>query len=144
MHVDFTPIIEALLTLCGVGISIFGSYALYRVAGHFGIKISAGVQSAYDTALSKAVAFGISKAQAEIAAKGWDHADVKNQILGTALDYVVGKFPDALKAVGLDPATQRQTIMDALERVFPDAADWASRSPATPPVTAPAATTPSA
>jgi hypothetical protein len=145
MTVDFSNVIQSVLGLCAVGISIFGGIALQRLAAHFNVQISAQQTATFDDALNKALAFGVVKSEAAIAAKGWDHPDVKNQVVGLALNYAVSRFPAALTAVGLsssvsDPVNVK-TITDALQRALPAAMTAAAASPATPPAPGLSATT---
>ena len=72
-----------------------------------------------------------------ITEKGWDHIDVHNQVVGLALNSIVGRFPDVLKGVGLSPDLSDpknvETITNALKRAMPAAFTAAANSPATPP-----------
>ena len=103
----------------------------------FKLQINASQIAQFDDALSKSITFGVTAAQSAIKAKGWDHIDVQNQVLGTALNYAVTNFPTALAGVGLSANTgdphNLETIKNALKRAFPDAMAKASASPATPP-----------
>ena len=137
MNIDLTSVIQAVLGLCGVAITIFGGIALQALARRFNVQVSAGQTAAFDAALDKSVTYGVTASEAAIAAKGWDHVDVKNQVLATGLAYAVQSFPQALKGVGLttnlsDPQNAA-TITAALQRALPAAMLTASASPATPP-----------
>jgi uncharacterized protein YidB (DUF937 family) len=141
MQVDFSPVIEPVLTLCGMAITTFGTIALARLAKKYGLQISAEQQDQFEKALGKTNDAMIGVLTSQIAAKGWDHPDIKNAAIANGLKSIVDKFPDALKGVGLstdasDPINA-QRIKDALSRQFAEAAAKASASPSTPPSTAP-------
>jgi hypothetical protein len=137
MSVDLSSIEQAVIGLCGVTITVFGSLALRALAAKFHVQLTASQTLMFDDALSKAATYGVVAANDEIKAKGWDHPEVKNAILEKALTYVVAKFPDALAGVGLsnksDDPENIKAITAALERVIPSATLAASESPSTPP-----------
>jgi len=140
MNVDISPVVQSVVGLCAVALTVLGGIALQAFAAKLKVQISASQTSAFDDALSKALTYGATVADAEIKAKGWDHPDVKNAVVATALTYAVSKFPDALAAVGLSTdltnPTNVATITAALQRALPAAMLTASASPATPPAPA--------
>ena len=135
--VDLHPVIQAALGLAVLAITTLGGLALQAVATKLKLQISAQQTAAFDDALNKALSLGVANSSALIAAKGWDHIDVHNQVVELALNSIVGRFPDALKGVGLsanlsDPQNV-DTITSALKRSLPAAFTAAASSPATPP-----------
>jgi hypothetical protein len=124
------------LQLLGTIILAIGTWATKRLLDWLGVKTSAQAAANLDQALEKAVTYGIQQAQEGIKTKGWDHIDVRNQVIGAALPYMQAHFADTLRSVGADP-TMEDTIKRALDRAFPQAAAKAAASPATPPITAP-------
>lgn len=137
MDVDFFGVIHGALELAGVVVTVFGGVALQAIARKFKTDASAQQVAAFDGALGKALQFGVTASEDLIRAKGWDHVDVKSQVVGIALNTMVARFPGALAAVGLsanlgDPANQK-AIQDALQRALPAAFTVAAASPATPP-----------
>jgi len=137
MNVDLTSVVQAVLGLCAVAITIFGGIALQALAKRFNLQISAGQIAAFDDALAKSLSYGVTAADTQIKAKGWDHPDVKNAVVASALTYAVAKFPAALHDIGLsaniDDPKNAQTITEALRRALPAAMTAAAASPATPP-----------
>ena len=133
---DFTPITNVLLQLASTLLLGFGSWGAARLIGLLGLKNAAQATANFDDALQKSVTFGLQQCQALIAQKGWDHLDVRNAALSAAMPYLIGHFPGALKAVGVDasnPQTLESLVKGALDRAFPQAAAAAADSPATPP-----------
>lgn len=135
--VDFHPIVQAVVGLAASALGILGSMVLARLNTKFHLDISAARQDAFDKALNKSLMYGATQATAEIAEKGWDHADTKSEVVATALNQAVSTFPEALAGVGLstdltDPKNAA-TLTAALERALPAAMTEASASPATPP-----------
>jgi hypothetical protein len=140
MQVDVSPVVQSVIGLCAVALTVLGGIALQVVAAKWKVQLSASQSAEFDAALSKALTYGATTADAEIRAKGWDHPDVKNAVVATALTYAVAKFPDAIAAVGLSTdltnPTNVATITAALQRALPAAMLTASASPATPPAPA--------
>jgi hypothetical protein len=144
MIVDISPVIQTLVGLAATALGIIGSTVLYQLSQKLHLQISASQQDAFDTALRKSLIYGTTKATAVIAERGWDHPEVKNEVVATAMQQVVAAFPEAVNAVGLstdlnDPKNT-ETLTAALERALPGAMTEACASPATPP--APAASIP--
>jgi len=140
MSVDLTPITNVLLQLAGAVILGVGTWAIGRLLQWLGLKTSAQAMANLDDALGKAVTYGLQQSQDLIRQKGWDHADVRNATLAAAVPYLIKRFPDTLKAVGVDLSNEKATteaVTGALDRAFPHAAATAAASPATPPPTAP-------
>jgi hypothetical protein len=136
---DLSPIISALLQLAATAILGAGSYAIPRIVRWLGLKESAQARAALDSALHKAVTYGLQQSQTLIKEKGWDHPEVRDAALAEAANYMTNRFADTLKAVGTDVAKPEavDAVRGALERAFPGAAADAADSPATPPKTAP-------
>lgn len=140
MSVDVTPVTNALMQLAAAVVLAVGTWAVSRFVQWLGLKNAAQATANLDDVLQKGVTYGLQQSLDLIKQKGWDHVDVRNQVLDTALPYVISRFPDTLAAVGLDPNnTQDLTdkVRGALDRAFPHAAAVAAASPATPPATAP-------
>lgn len=136
MTVDLSPMISAALALCALTLTTVGTWAIGRLAAKLGIEANSAAVKGFDDALNKSVQAGAGFAQAEIAAKGYDHPDVKSAIVAFGAQYAVEKFAPALKAVGLDPANPAATsayLTAELNRVFPLAMTPVAASPTTPP-----------
>lgn len=137
---DITPITQALTQVAAAAILALGTWAVGRIIQWLGLKNSAQATAAVDSALEKAVTYGLQQVQAQIAANGWDHPQVKNDALAKALPYMTAHFKDSLKAAGVpvgDQAKMDSIVSEALDRAFPSAVAAAASSPATPPATAP-------
>ena len=135
MTFDLTGIETQILTAVGIvlgGVMIaFGQ----RLLAWMNVKLSVAQKAELEDSASKALAFGISQAQHEIGVKGWDHIDVKNQVIETATAYAIKKFPDSLARVGVDtskPLLAAERLADVMKRKFPEAIAAAAVSPATP------------
>jgi hypothetical protein len=140
MTVDISPVIQTLVGLAATALGVIGSAVLYKLNTKFNLQISAQQQQAFDSALHKSLVYGATQATNAIEARGWNHPDVKNEVVATAMQQVVAAFPDALNAVGLstnlnDPKNH-ETLTAALERALPSAMTEASASPVTPPAPA--------
>lgn len=137
MSVDLSQIETTVVSLAATALGIVGTWAVSRLAQRFGLQVNQAQKAMFDQALSDSLTYGVTQADATIKAKGWDHVDSKNAIIDAGLSYVVAKFPDALKAVGLssnlnDPANAA-AITSALTRMLPIATTTAAASPTTPP-----------
>lgn len=137
MTVDLTPLFQGVIAVAASAIGVFGSIALRQVAAKWHIDVTQAQNDNFDDALNKAITAAAMAAQKEIAAKGYDHVDVKNTVLSGALSYVAAKFPDALAGAGLSSnigdARNAAAITAALTRAYPAAMTVVAASPATPP-----------
>jgi hypothetical protein len=119
---------------------------LWKVAAYFGIKATAEDQAKMTEEAKVALTQAIVAAGPLIAAKGWDHISVHNQVAADALNFFLQRFPDRATAIAAaagianpsvpsiaKDAAVTQTLMARL----PDAASQAAASPATPPVEPP-------
>lgn len=135
MKLDLAGLEGQILTLLA-GLILSGILLLgKRLSAWLNIKLSDAQKAALEDAADKALAFGISQAQTTIAAKGWDHITVRNQVIGLATNYAVSRFGDTLKASGVDTSSidaAAQSLQGILQRKFPDAVAIAAASPATP------------
>lgn len=135
--IDFSPVLQSVIGLCALALTALGSWALHRLAGYLGVSQQSAAISAFDDALTRAVHAGASAAQNEIATKGWDHVDVKNQVVAMGIGYAIEHFAPALKGIGLDPTDPNGATSDYLKaeinRIFPTAMASVAASPVTPP-----------
>lgn len=125
--------------LSALGIIIGGVMIAFgrRLLQWMNVKLSTAQKAELEDNAGKALDYGISLAQDEIAKKGWDHADIKNQVIATATAYAIQKFPDSLARVGVDTSNPKQAayqVADVMERKFAGAMATAAASPATPSV----------
>jgi len=140
MEVDLSPIFGAVISLCAIALTTFGTWALSRFARKLGIEANSEAIQAFDDALGKAIQAGAGAMRDTIAAKGYDHIETKNAILAFALPYAVAKFAPALRSIGLDPDNPAATdtyLRAELNRLFPTAMMPVAASPVTPPVSPP-------
>jgi Zn-dependent protease with chaperone function len=138
--VDLTTIWSYALQALGAIIGAAVLFALKRLISWMGGQETAADQAAFDLAGEKVMAFAVSKGTAKIKQLGWDHPDVKSSVIAEGAQQFIDKFPDAMKAVGIDPADPAAAgrLADGvLERKFPAAMAAAAASPATPPAPAP-------
>jgi hypothetical protein len=135
LSVDLAPFFNDLFALLAAAAAGMVVWVAQRVAALLHLKISAQTGSLLESAAFNSATYGLGKVQALIAAKGWDHAEVKSQAVALAIPYFTSRFPGALKAAGVnlnDPVALSATVEGLLERVFPDAVSAAASSPATP------------
>lgn len=135
MTVDLSPVVATVVSLCAISLSTFGTWALGRLARKLGVQANSEAVIAFDDALTRSVRAGAAAAQGVIAARGWDHPDVKNAVIAFAAPYAIDKFAPALRAIGLDPTDPRATqayIRSELDRIFPTAMTAVANSPVTP------------
>ncbi len=138
--IDLAPVTGALMQLFAAAIMGVGTWAVTRLVQWLGLKNAAQATAAFDDVLQKAVTYGLQQTQSLISRNGWDHIEVRNQALAHAAPYLIQRFPDTLRAVGVDLSDSAGTaaaVTGALDRAFPHAAARAAASPATPPATAP-------
>jgi hypothetical protein len=137
--VDLTPITSAIMQIVAALLLAFGTWAIQRLGQWVGLKNDSAITAAFDSALQKAVTFGLQQSHELIKQNGWDHVSVHDATLASAGTYIASRFPDTLKNAGLDPtaADFDKKVKDALDRAFPHAVAVAAASPATPPATAP-------
>ncbi len=80
------------------------------------------ITASLDDALQKSVTFGLQQSQDLIRQHGWDSVEVKNKALAAASVYAIARFPDTLKAVGLDmsdTAAVQTAVADRAGPCFP-------------------------
>src|SRR5882672_7902152 len=122
---DLSAIETQILQAIGGVVLIGVLWAIRYGAGILQIKLSDTQKAELEDVAGKSLAFGLSKIDAVIRAKGWDHIDVKNQAVQLAVGYAVTKFPDAMQRAGID-ATSTKTaaipLTPLLERKFPEVA----------------------
>lgn len=138
--VQIDSIAPILVQLAAAVLLAAGSWGIARFTKWLGLQNNAQINTALETALQKSVTFGLQQAQETIRQKGWDHIEVKNQALATALPYMASRFAETLKQAGVDVKDEtalKNVVAQALDRAFPAAAAVAAASPATPPATAP-------
>jgi uncharacterized protein with gpF-like domain len=135
---------QILMLIAGLILAIL-TVAAKRFMSWLGIKQTDAQMAQLDDVAGKALTYGVTQAQATIKAKGWDHVDVKDQVVATAAQYAVQKFPDALKGAGIDTTSVNAAANDlqgVLQRKFPEVAAVMVTSPATPPGPPPLAAVP--
>ncbi|HEY0412670.1 MAG TPA: hypothetical protein VGD66_05985 [Allosphingosinicella sp.] len=138
--IDLTPITSALMQVLAAVVLGIGTFAAQRVVQWLGLRNSQAVTAALDSALQKAVTYGLQQSHDLIKQNGWDHVSVRNNSIAEAATYMTSRFQDTLKAAGVDvndSAGTQAIVEGALQRAFPHAAAVAAASPATPPTTAP-------
>lgn len=137
MPVDLSPIFEALIGVCAVALTTFGSWALGRLAQKIGVQTNNEAIRAFDEALAKSIQAGASALQGLIHQRGYDSPEVKSAIVAWAVPYAVSKFSPALRSIGLDPNNAAATgayLRAELDRIFPLAMTPIGASPVTPPL----------
>lgn len=145
-QVYFGNILTAVLTACVPAVAAILCGVLWKIAAYFGIKATAEDQAKLGDEAKIALTQAIVAAGPMIAAKGWDHVDVKNQIVADALNFFLQRNPDRATAIATaagvanpaaPSAAKSAAITQSLLARLPDAASQAAASPATPPVEPP-------
>lgn len=147
MTLDLSQIEQQVLMLIAGLILAILTVAAKRFMSWLGIKQTDAQMAQLDDVAGKALSYGVTQAQATIKAKGWDHVDAQNQVVAMAAQYAVQKFPDAVKAAGIDTSSLTAAIAGlegVLQRKFPEVAAVMVTSPATPPGPPPLAPVPAA
>lgn len=137
--IDISTIETQILQAVGIVVASAIGWGVKRWLDKMGIEETQAQTATFDDMGRKVLDYAISKAQDKIAANGWDHVQTKGEIIAVAAQQAIAKFPDAMKAVGIDPAAPGATeaLVDGLlTRQFPDRMAVAAASPATPPVAA--------
>jgi len=136
MTVDLSPVLSTAIQLGALGLMVVGGWAIQRLAVKLGVDAHAAVANQLDQVVNKAIATGAAAANDTIKAKGWDHPDVKNQVLAVAAVALRSEAPGLLKKAGIDlgdPVTAAARIQTLLNRAFPTAMAPVAASPVTPP-----------
>lgn len=136
MNVDLSSLEQQALQVLGAVILGIGIVAGKRFLAWMNYKVTDAQKLEMEDVTGKALQYGISKTTDMIKARGWDHPDVKSQVIAEALEYAKDKFPGALARAGIDttdPLATAQQMSGILERKFPEAATVAVASPVTPP-----------
>lgn len=145
MTIDLSQIEQQILMLLAGLILAILTVAAKRFMSWLGVKNADAQMAQLDDVAGKALSYGVTQAQATIKAKGWDHADVKNQVVATAAQYAVQKFPETLAGAGIDTSSLNaaaDSLQGVLQRKFPEVAAVMVASPATPPGPPPLAPVP--
>jgi hypothetical protein len=145
----FGNALQAVAIACAAPISAILCAMLWKLAAKFGVQASAADQAKLNDETKAALTVGAVKAADLIAARGWDHVDVHNQVLADAATYFLQRFPDRATAIAeqagvaapaVPSAAKDTAIKETLMARLPDAMNEAAASPATPPVPAVPAT----
>ncbi len=134
--------LTVILAACVPPVAAIAAGALWKAWTWFGFQATAQDKANLESDLKTALAFGVSKALPEIAAKGWDNIDVHSQIVADAANFTLDRFPDRATALTA-AANSNQVIIGAISPIaavqeslnarLPDAIAIAAASPATPP-----------
>jgi hypothetical protein len=142
MNIDLTAIEAQMLQALAIILLGIGLALARLIAKLLNLQFTAEQSGQLEDVAGKSLAFGIVQAKDMIAAKGWDHADVKNAVVATAAQYAIAQFPKVLAKSGFDLSapdlTEERLANTILTRKFPDAMTAAAPSPATPPAPMPA------
>ena len=133
---DISQLVNELLQALGVVLLGFALYGAKWLGTYLGIKVTAEQATMLDQIAENALDWAIARASSAIAAKGWDHPDVKSQILAAALNYAQQNAQGGLQKAGIDTSSQLSSaegLAPIIERSFADAMGRAAASPATPP-----------
>ncbi len=104
MHIDLAPLINAYVVpiLTAVLLSL-ASWAMSKAATYFHFTVQDGQRALVNGAIDNAIAY----AQQMLAGK---ENVTANQTVSTAVNYLLPKIPDTLKALGVTPEHLAQII----------------------------------
>lgn len=145
-QVYFGNALSAVLMACVPPVAAIACGVLWKIAAYFGVKATAEDQAKLDAEAKVALTQAFVATGPLIAQKGWDHIDVHNAVVASALNFMLQRNPDRAtkiaKAAGVDdpsgPSTAKdEAVTQSLLARLPDAATQAAASPATPPVEPP-------
>lgn len=145
-QVWFGNALSAVLMACVPPVAAIACAVLWRIAALVGVKATSEDQAKLNDEAKVALTQAIVAAGPLIAEKGWDHVDVKNQVVADALNFFLQRNPDratkiATAAGVANPAApsaaKDAAVTQSLMARLPDAASQAAASPATPPVDPP-------
>jgi hypothetical protein len=111
---------------------------IIAIAGYFTqklkIQLTQSQESVFENKARQAVEYSISMLKDQIAKEGWDGPKLQADIVAFAAPYLINKFPQAVKRVGVDPKDPdaQSQVKGVLNRVFADVANTMAQSVATP------------
>jgi hypothetical protein len=119
---DISSIETAVLQAAGIAVLGVASWAGTLISQKFRFDISTATKAEMEDVATKSLTWALTAATDTIKLKGWDHIDIKNQVISDATRYAVARFPDALKRSGVDLdnfSAASQRLSGVLERTFP-------------------------
>lgn len=110
--IDLTPLMGPVLELVAAAVTGVVGVALRR---WLGLKADNEVRSYLDSALNRAVLYGLNKAKDEFGQL--DKVTVRNAALDAAARYAVEAVPDALQRFRITPQRLRDLVMARMDLI---------------------------
>lgn len=128
-------IVTAIAGFVLLAIGIVGTWAIWKLKQKLGLDNDATIRAGLDDAAMKSIQRAVMQHQEEIAAKGWDNAEVQARLIEAATAYIKKQFPDTLTKAGVDTSTAKGSaaVEEIVTRALPEGTAAAAASPTTPP-----------
>lgn len=100
--IDLRPLFdEVVFPLASSGLAALSAWVLNRLARKAHIDMNAQQAQTVEVALHNAIEFALSRARTAVDSKAV--LTPKNEIVATAVNYILPKIPDTLKSLGITP-----------------------------------------
>lgn len=119
--IDLSGIEAAALQLAGIVLIGILSLIGRTVLAKLHIELTAAQRDELEAIARRALSSAYASTIASSKSAGWDHLQVKNEVLGQAVLYAVHRFPDALKRAGIsttDPLAAGEQFGGMLLRLY--------------------------
>lgn len=103
MTIDLTGVEAAALQLAGIVLIAVLSMVGRAVLARLNLQLTAAQRGELDDIAKRALSAAYTTTIASAKSAGWDHVQIKNDVLGHAVLYAIQRFPDAMKRAGIDP-----------------------------------------
>lgn len=108
--VSFVPLLNLVLTyLIEIAVVVFGVFILPYLQRLIGLKIDAERRAVIDQALSKALHYGVGRAQSLLENRV-NAVDVKNAAIADAVSYTQARIPETLAHFKIGPEDLRKML----------------------------------
>ncbi len=115
MEIDIVPFLDYLLPLLGIVVTAVVTVVGKKLNDRFNLELEFRHREVLQEALGQSVLFAVNRARTVY--KDNPPIRVRNEVVGTAFNYVIDSVPDALKKFGIDPNTTagQKRIIEMLE-----------------------------
>ena len=119
MQIDLTPILNPLITLAGLVLAGFASWAMAHIAAYAHVSMQSQQMQTVLGAIDRGISYGTSKATALAAQDGT--VNVADTAADEAANYVITKLPGTLKSLGITQQGVADLILAKLPPFTPPA-----------------------
>jgi hypothetical protein len=124
-EIDFGPILDAIIPIIVGVVGIVGSWALARLGKRFGVEIDETTRDYVKQAIDGGIQYAVRKVAPNVGPNGQIVAtiEVRNEMLASAVGYVIAQVPDGLRQLKLTP----ENIANIVDRALPNAVEeWSA------------------